>query len=391
MMLTSCGQPGDIIRCQALGIAAYLIKPIHQSELLDAILKAIGQRIVESRLLATNLAGEGQQEPEAFETQSGLKKIPSRFDSQQVKIVNPLSILLAEDNVVNQMLTVHMLEKWGHAVMVVGNGREALQALQRQSFDLVLMDVQMPEMDGFEATAEIRRREAQRTSSCQFRATDESNGEAEPDIRNPQHEPANAKPEIRRIPIIAMTAHAMKGDRERCLDGGMDGYISKPIQNKELFELIQLWASRSMETNEKAPPSSLVVQASEFAQRTPISALPATESEVLDTAAILERVDGDVKLLTEIADLFIHDSPKLLAEIQESVVRGDSLRLERAAHRLKGSAGNFGARTVYEKASRLEEMGREKDLRHAGEAYAELEEAMARLKPAVMGLGEERV
>ena len=249
----------------------------------------------------------------------------------------------------------------------------------------------MPEMDGFEATAEIRRREAQRTSSCQFRATDESNGEAEPDIRNPQHEPATAKPEIRRIPIIAMTAHAMKGDRERCLDGGMDGYISKPIQNKELFELIQLWASRPMETNEKAPPSSLVVKASEFAQRTPISALPATESEVLDTAAILERVDGDVKLLTEIADLFIHDSPKLLAEIQESVVRGDGLRLERAAHRLKGSAGNFGARTVYEKASRLEEMGREKDLRHAGEACAELEEAMARLKPALMGLGEERV
>jgi PAS domain S-box-containing protein len=396
MMLTSSRQARDIARCHELGVAAYLIKPIHESELLDAILKVIGQRIIDSRWLVADSAAEGkrpkvkgEREQEAIGKHCGSQEIPFSFNNRPMKIVNPLCVLLAEDNVVNQTLTVQMLKKWGHTVVVAGNGREALQVLQSQRFDLVLMDVQMPEMDGFEVTAEIRKREAHsRASSCEFRLKDELIAEADATPTS-KLKRIHTKSETRRIPIIAMTAHAMKGDRERCLEAGMDGYISKPIQTKELFEVIQLWASQSVQTKAEASVPCLGVEGLEFAQPMLTSAPPLTEREVLDKAAVLDRVDGDAKLLMEIVALFLDDSPKLLAEIREAIARGDSLRLERAAHRLKGSAGSFCAQAVYQVALRLEEMGREKDLHHAVEACTELEEAMGRLKPAVMRLGEE--
>jgi two-component system, sensor histidine kinase and response regulator len=182
LMLTSADQAGDAARCQALGIAAYLIKPIKQSELLEAILTALGR----------------QPQKEARATLNPHR--PLGEDQRRLRI------LLAEDNVVNQRLAARLLQKRGHTVTVVPNGKEALAALKWQSFDLVLMDVQMPQMDGFEATAEIRRRE-------------ESMGA--------------------HTPIIAMTAHAMKGDRERCIAAGMDAYIPKPIQPRELFEALE--------------------------------------------------------------------------------------------------------------------------------------------------------
>ena len=177
MMLSSAGRSHSAARCREIGLAAYLTKPIRQSELLDAITTALGAR--QERAPARGAAG-----PE---------RVPRR----------PLRILLAEDHPVNQKLAVRLLEKWGHTVAVAGNGRDALAALQREPFDLVLMDVQMPEMDGFEATAAIREREAQ------------TGGD--------------------RIPVVAMTAHAIQGDRERCLAAGMDAYVSKPIRPELLF------------------------------------------------------------------------------------------------------------------------------------------------------------
>ena len=182
MMLTSVGRRGDAARCRELGIAGYLTKPIKQSELFDAIVMALGtvSRKEERPVLVTRrFVRENRQR---------------------------LSVLLAEDNAVNQMLAVRMLEKRGHTVTVAGNGREALAALEKKAFDILLMDVQMPEMDGFEATAAIRARE-------------KSTGV--------------------HIPIVAMTAHTMKGDEERCLEAGMDAYISKPIQPKQLFEVLE--------------------------------------------------------------------------------------------------------------------------------------------------------
>jgi CheY-like chemotaxis protein len=181
MMLTSGPQRGDIARCQALDIAAYLTKPIRQSQLREAILKALPARPKWDR-------------------------VPAPAVHQVLQAPgHPLRILLAEDNTVNQRLALRLLEKCGHQVAVTGNGREALAALDNGEFDVVLMDIQMPDMDGFETTAAIRSRE---------RAIG------------------------KHLPIIAMTAHAMTGDRERCIGAGMDGYIAKPIRPAELFQTI---------------------------------------------------------------------------------------------------------------------------------------------------------
>jgi PAS domain S-box-containing protein len=179
LMLTSAGQPEDVQRCRQLGIGAYLMKPVKQSELLETILTSLSGLARGARAPESGVRGQG----------------PGRR----------LRVLLAEDNAVNQRLAVRLLEKQGHSVVVAGSGREAVQALEQATFDVVLMDVQMPEMDGLEATAVIRERERR--------------GE-------------------RHLPIIGLTAHAMKGDRERCLEAGMDEYVCKPIQPQELFAAI---------------------------------------------------------------------------------------------------------------------------------------------------------
>ncbi len=181
IMLTSGASPDDITRCRELGIAAYLLKPVKQLELSDAIDRALGSQ------------GPAEEHPTLIPT--------AQRPSQP-----PLRVLLAEDSPVNQRLAIALLEKHGHSVTLANNGREAVAALDEQSFDLVLMDVQMPELDGLEATRQIRRRE-------------QDNGH--------------------HVPILAMTAHALSGDRERCLEAGMDGYVSKPIRIQELFAAIE--------------------------------------------------------------------------------------------------------------------------------------------------------
>jgi two-component system sensor histidine kinase/response regulator len=191
MMLTSAGHRGDAARCQELGVAAYLLKPIRQSELREAIARVLGAHKQDGAIpLITRFSLQDAREPSAS-----------------------LRVLLAEDNAVNQRLAVRLLEKRGHRVVVANNGREAVEALEKESFDLVFMDVQMPEMDGLEATAAIREKE-------------KSSG---------VHQP-----------IIALTAHAMKGDREKCLAGGMDGYLTKPIRPQELEEILQDYVSRRL-------------------------------------------------------------------------------------------------------------------------------------------------
>jgi two-component system, sensor histidine kinase and response regulator len=181
MMLSSAGQRGDAKRCRDLGVAAYLTKPVRQAELLDAILTALGTRPT-------------KETSPALVTRHSLREAS-----------NHLRILLVEDNAVNQVLAARLLEKRGHSVIVAGNGKEALAALEKQSFDLVFMDIQMPEMDGFEATAAIRAKE---------------------------------KISGNHLAVVAMTAHAMVGDRERCLAAGMDDYLTKPIRPAELTGLL---------------------------------------------------------------------------------------------------------------------------------------------------------
>jgi len=310
-MLTSAGQPDDVAHCRELGIDAALMKPLKQSELLNVIIAA----------LTRSPHNGAAPEPAPVAP-------PAR---------RPLRVLLAEDNEVNQRLAVRLLEKQGHTVVVARNGKEAVAALQEGAFDLVLMDVQMPEVDGFEATAHIRRAEA-------------GSG--------------------RRVPILAMTAHAMKGDRERCLQAGMDGYISKPVQPQELFDAV----------DRVSPPAAETVGAAS-------RAAPADAADnALDTAELMHRVEGDVALMKELVRVYLDTYPGRVAELRQALARGDAAAVRRAAHTLKGMVGQLGARAASAAAQRLEAMGRERNLTQAGAACAALEAALERVRPALARL-----
>jgi PAS domain S-box-containing protein len=300
MMLTSDLAAGDVKRCKRLGVTATLLKPIHQSELLDAIMKALAKpATIHVQPAASETAAE--QEPE------GKKR---RF-------------LLAEDNLVNQRLAVKLLERQGHTVVVANNGREVLDELDkagRIGFDAVLMDVQMPQMDGMEATVEIRRRE-------------KTTGE--------------------HIPIVAMTAHAMKGDRERCLAAGMDGYVSKPISLPILTgEIDRVLFVGSAEKQEPA------INLDEFRS----------------------RLDGNDELMADLAQLFLDDAPRQIREIREAKTLGDATRLEIAAHTLKGSASTVGAGALTSIARKIEMVARERNIEGTGELCNQLELEWERLK-----------
>ena len=296
MMLTSGDHPADLGRCRELGIMTFLLKPVKQSELLDAIMLALGITTAEDEIY------RAPAEPHA-------------------KRLRPLHILLAEDSYVNQKLVVTLLEREGHTVTVAGNGRAALAALGSESFDLTLMDVQMPEMDGLEATAAIRIHE-----------------------RQTGHH----------MPIVAMTAHALKGDRERCLEAGMDEYISKPIHVRQLLETIERAVGGS------AAPGT-----------------PA-ESEGMDWNTVLKAARGDRELLDTIVTAALDELPRLLAAIREATAAGDRTGLRLSAHTLKGSVQYFGATAVFELACRLERMGMEGDLTAAPVALNCLETELAR-------------
>jgi|SRR5579863_1186754 len=326
MMLSSAGQRGESARCHELGIATHLMKPIKQSDLLHAIL--------------TTLRSTAPTEHHDLSTKSEHSLSAGR---------HPLRILLAEDNAVNQRLAIKVLEKRGHQVVVADNGKQALAAWERDEFDLILMDVQMPEMDGFEATNAIRRREAGDDRQAAV----------------PAH-----------VPIVAMTAHAMKGDRERCLAAGMDAYVSKPLQVQQLFAVIEsVLPSVVEEDNRTVEP----VQA-----QTPAGAR--ASEPVFDRDLVMARVEGDMELLREIVGLFLEETPQLLSNITESIASGDPVALERAAHALKGSVGNFGTKTAYEPALRLEAMGRGREMADAHEVYLKLEKEVAFLRDALVEL-----
>jgi CheY-like chemotaxis protein/HPt (histidine-containing phosphotransfer) domain-containing protein len=301
MMLTSGDRPDDVRRCRQLGIASYLMKPVAQSELLDAILASVGNRMPH----------------EAAAAEIPAVAPPSRH----------LRVLLAEDSVVNQKLAVYLLEKWGHRVTVVNNGREAVERVQAEPFDLVLMDVQMPEMDGLEATGILRKQEAGTS---------------------------------RHVPIVAMTAHAMVGDRERCLEAGMDDYLSKPIRARELLAVIeQVIAGVPKPTDGDH------------------------ETSAVDWAAALERLQGDRELLEELVGVIRQEGPKLLADVREAIQRGDAPALKLSAHTLKGSLANFAAADAAEAARRLEMIGKQGDLSEAAQALVLLEHELERFMPEV--------
>ena len=304
MMLTSGGQRGDASRCRDLRISAYLVKPLQQTELLEAILTVLGHK------------PESPDGRPALVTRHSLRE-----ERQHVRI------LLAEDNPVNQMVAVRLLEKMGHTVMVVANGRDAVLMSAQQEFGLVLMDVQMPEMDGLEATHAIRQREA----------------------TTHKH-----------IPILAMTAHAMKGDRERCLAAGMDGYIAKPVSPAELLAEIERFTRHAEAAPQKSPPP--------------------TGDDCIDWQAAWANLEGDRDLLSELANLFLDGLPRQMEAIHRAADMMQNHDLERLAHRLKGSVGNFAAKPSFEAAFRLEKIAREGDAKQFPAAVDALEYEIRRLQ-----------
>ncbi len=364
LMLISTGLRGNVARCRKLGINGYLKKPIKRSELFDAILEV-------------------------------LEKPFSKEDPFQRENRQHLHILLAEDKPINQELAVVLLNKWGHSVVVVSNGKEALTALDKDSFDLVLMDVQMPEMDGLEATTAIREKEKETGAH---------------------------------IPIIAMTAHAMKGDRKRCLEAGMDDYLCKPIHAKKLFQAIETLIPIPIGTKSDAPEKMLEKEEKNGDQQQvnssnsksknlnskpddgeqsmvgkwkghhPVSPMVHQQSsshnqgkeKIINARATMDRVCGNKKLLKKIVGLFFDDCPKMLSEIRKAITSNNSKALEHAAHALKSSVNNFGAHAAFEAALKLERIACEGKLSHAEEAFGVLEREIDRLNPALAALAKEK-
>jgi two-component system sensor histidine kinase/response regulator len=300
MMLSSVGERGDGQRCRALGVAAYLTKPVRQSVLLDAILMVFAQA-------ATSPGG-----PQLV-TRHSLREEQQR-----------LRILLAEDNPVNQMVATKMLEKRGHTVVVAANGREAFAAVEKGGFDLVLMDVQMPEMDGREATIAIRARE--RVAGGH-------------------------------IPIIAVTASAMRGDRETCLAAGMDGYITKPIKYEQLIEEV------------------------EKVGHLPVVPSPGTEVLVPKRSrSLLELFLGDEEMLREVVEVYLAGDQALLRDLRKAVGRHATDEVARLCHRLKGSAGAFEAMEICDLAQKMERMAEQGDESGVAALVPDLEQAVSALR-----------
>jgi len=294
MMLTSAGRRGDAARCRQLGIAAYLLKPIRSSELMQALLTVLGQP-------------EGQAPP-----------LVTRHSLREARA--SLRILVAEDNPVNQALILRLLEKQGHSATLARHGGEAVALVTTGRFDLVFMDVQMPEMDGFAATAAIRQREQVLGGH---------------------------------LPIVAMTAHALKGDRERCLAAGMDGYIAKPVS----IDAIQ------------AELQKLVAQ----------HGVVVPDPPAWDYQQARARTAEDEPLLREIVRIFLEESPRLLERIEQGLAERDGDGLERAAHSLKGQIRCLAAPEALSAAEKLEERARARDFPAAAAVLPELDAAMARL------------
>jgi len=275
MMLTSSGQFGDSSRCRELGIRAYLTKPIRQNDLFDAICRTL------------------KTEP---------PPIPAAGTDPITATAEPARILLAEDNIVNQRVAVGLLTRRGHSVDVVNNGREAAEAVARSSYDVVLMDIQMPEMGGIEATHAIREREA-------------GTG--------------------RHTRIVAMTAHAMAGDRERYLAAGMDAYLSKPVDRTSLLATVELQHGLADRVT--------------LEDRRPLTA-PIKLDE------LRHRLGDDSELMTDIIAIFLEDCPKQLAGIKLAVASRDPAAIRSTAHSLKGAADNLSAGPLAECAKALERM-----------------------------------
>jgi signal transduction histidine kinase/DNA-binding response OmpR family regulator/HPt (histidine-containing phosphotransfer) domain-containing protein len=306
VQLASVGKTGS--DWKESGFAACLTKPVKESHLFKCLATVLGE---------TSPPPEGSGRA----TSTPPDAVP-----------NPLRILVAEDNVVNQKVVRCMLERFGYRADMVADGREAIKALETESYDIVLMDVQMPELDGLEATSIIR----------------------DPESRVRQHD----------VPIIAMTAHAMKEDRQRCLDCGMNDYVSKPISQQTLFAAISRWSGSGTQREHHHPPGQ---------------AKPGGAEVPINKDEAMERLGGDPELFREVLGIFLEDSREHVALLRRGLDNQDCQGARRAAHRIKGAAANLAAVSVQKAASALETASRDNDLYRARETLVVLERELERV------------
>jgi len=297
IMLTSAVNRSDFDRCRKLRVAAHLNKPVKQSELLDAIVTIFARRM----------------------------RLPKdvKASARSNRQARRLNVLVAEDNPVNQELMVELLRRRGYTAKVAHNGKAAVQALGKEKFDVVLMDIQMPVMGGLDATAAIRKAEG------------ESGGH---------------------IPIIATSAHAMVTDREAAIKAGMDAYLVKPIRANDLYETIQNL------THDSAPPVRI------------------------DEASLLDGVGGNPEILRKLVTIFVKDSARMIAAIRKAVRDRDAAAVASTSHALKGASGNFGPNSTFETAKELEHIGKAGRLDEAAAVLSKLERNLSDLCDRLRGL-----
>ena len=323
VMASSAGRGKEAEEAREAGVEAYLTKPVRQSRLFEAIAIVMGTR-------EEAAAPEGEQK----------RQLVTRHSLKEAKASSRARLLVAEDNAVNQKVAAKMLEGLGYGADVVANGQEAVEALfSRIPYAAVLMDAQMPELDGYEATMEIRKREG---------------------------------PQNRHTPIIAMTANAMQGDREKALAAGMDGYVTKPVRPEELQAALQRWVS---EPDGEAPAAE---------ETTDGVAPPAGAPDPLDRSVLtILRELGDQELLAELAELYLEQAPAQLEALGEAIEGSDAASVGRVAHALKGSSANMGASGMVTICAGLEDAGRSGELERALVLLERLEAEFGRVRPAL--------
>ena len=307
ILLTPMAQRNAAKRMEADGISGYLAKPIKESQLFDRIAVVMG---LEQRKDST---GKGR-----------LITRHTLTDAQRARV----RILLVEDNLVNQKVAVHILQKGGYRCDVAANGLEAVEALSSLPYDLVFMDCQMPEMDGFAATAAIRYREEEQGT---------------------------------RIPIIAMTANAMQGDRERCLEAGMDDYISKPVRPEDLLAMLEKWLIEKPESYDNRN------------QNQSVSGL-SPDSPAVDLTGVLEIAGDDPDFLAELVREFLDSTSSRIAELKTAIAQADTTTAGREAHSIKGSAATFGVTSLQETAFRIEQLASQAELTAASDLLGALDQ-----------------
>jgi CheY-like chemotaxis protein len=308
VLLTSFGQRGDGAAAREAGIAAYLTKPVRQSQLFDCLSNVVTQT-------------SGPLVPAVHSS-----KLVTKHTLAEAKPMSNKLILLAEDNIVNQKVAVRQLQKLGYRADTVADGREALEALGRIAYDLVLMDCQMPEMDGYEATAEIRRREGM----------------------------------ARHTPIVAMTAHALEGDRAKCIAAGMDEYITKPVKPEELKRVLELFLN-----SESADP----LAEPDFA-----------DAPLVDVERMHEMMGEEVVEFSEILSLYLDEMSKNLNKLAAAVGSGNHHEIEMIAHNCAGTSANCGMTAVAIPFRELEDAGRTARLENAHATLAQAHQFFERTR-----------